>query len=622
MPNVLEKVAQTAPDERIWALTATVQICNDFGIKNHYEICFLLQEIVKTAAGEKEVVAATATQICKALGTNNAEDVIQILKEMKKVPPGEREETAAATVHISKELGIKDQQSVMPILETLKKAAPGERREVATTSAQICSGLEVRPERRFLVILILSLLPESHRKIVTEPMRQYDPFSKDIDCFADFIRYFLDQDQALRQSWEEYLMTRLGNETNPSVTGPLARIICENRIDFWLPDEHELVRQALNIVIATADLSDAANPYAIYNRIDQARKAPCIHVTQPPKKTPNCIVYFNQKTFVEQIAGPLHFKDLNPSINEKTVKTLVENFEQRTTSLPKEEQDKLKEYVQASYDIGLEACKISLRGSYLKILLRESGKPDKKASFQKAYLVAILEHLLDQSDEITTGQLLSIREEGLLGLASSIQECEIGQAEGIALLYNQLPMKYRYSQQKKAMMRVTENARTQLSRITQRILNDQLSTDNQMIKELTGATGKVEQLPHQVLYMKNLIAQHIGFEHAIQFDQHTHTLYDQLIKRTVEELVTCFYKHLSVGAFVRGLKTAFSENQDLYPLLDCLLTEKYAGKLDLDEIWELDDDDTQVFLTDTGALKVWIAAGYLDQQEAPKPLIN
>ncbi len=609
---VLRDLERASPGKTGDLATAAVKICKNLEIKSLQDIACILRELEKAAPGEREEIAGVVAYICGELGFKGLQDVLLILRRVEKIASGERAEIATAAVYNCKELGARNAQWVESVLTVLERVAPGEREQVSIAAVKICKELKPWSPRSLTVILILALLPESSRKVVTESMRQYR-FPAKVDCCGDFIRYFLDQNPKLRKSWEEYLMGRLENETNPLGVRGLAKMILERRGDLFLLNEHRLAQQALSVVIATEDPKNPKNPYSIYSMLNKARGAPCIYVDQPPKEAGDRVVYFNQKVFIAQDSGALRFKDLSSGINERTPRKLLNNFNQRIASLSQDERDRLEQHIRGSYEIGLDSCERSLNGSYLKKLLSKSGEPEEKVPLHQAFLVAILKHILDQPAEISPGKLFSVQEEALFGLASATQKCEAAAAEGIALMYNQLPMKYKYSQQEQAGMRTTEKAVAQLNVIVQQVFNDLLSADNSMMRELTGAKGETEQLPHQSLFLKNRIASHVGFEHMIQFDQHTHTLYKQLLERTSEELLTCFYTHLSIEAFIRALRFAFDNNQDLYPLLNCLLDEKRPMGMDSSRVWELQDDDETVSLTEYGALNIWIAGGFLTQ---------
>jgi hypothetical protein len=291
------------------------------------------------------------------------------------------------------------------------------------------------------------------------------------------------------------------------------------------------------------------------------------------------------------------------------------------------------------------------------------GNPNDQAPLQKAYLLCLLqniqnlpnkrqkeelfspreeallgpsaskrqkEELLLPREEALLGpsaskrqkeELLSPREEALLGLSASVQACKAGKAEGIALAYNQLPATDKLSHAKESGNYTVENALAQLDSIVLDLLTNQCSNENDMMRELTGQKdGPIEQLSHQCLYVKNMIARLIGLPHALQFDLHTKVLYTVLIEKSPRDLLTIFYEHMKVELFIDALVAKSRRDNNLYPLITTLLQER-LGKVDIRTIWDLDEDSNSI-LTQKGALQVWEAAGFIKKEvtvQIPSP---
>jgi hypothetical protein len=334
-------------------------------------------------------------------------------------------------------------------------------------------------------------------------------------------------------------------------------------------------------------------------------------------------VYFNPEGFRSRIMGAIQFKDLNPQINEQTLINLFKPLEERIASL--EEADQILGYIRQTQISAFNSLKQNMTDNYLINLLKESGNPDEKASFQKAYLVAILNYILDQPNQLNEGAVLSQREEILLSVSNSIRECHIGKEEGIALTYNQLPQQYKYSRKETSHERIIERALEELGLISQSILIDLCSSENALMRAWTGEEKEpVNQLSHQALYIKNRIARDIGLDHEVQFDLHARLVYDQLLAKENEELLSIFYEHLDPHIFTKTLIQAFAKMEALalknpkqfeyspYQLFTELLLNQNPSREDLDKVWEFDDDG-QLSLTEVGALEIWIAGGFLSK---------
>ena len=75
------------------------------------------------------------------------------------------------------------------------------------------------------------------------------------------------------------------------------------------------------------------------------------------------------------------------------------------------------------------------------------------------------------------------------------------------------------------------------------------------MQELTEEPDDVQEVPHQAIYLKNIIGPVIGLLHEVLFDRHTGMLYDALVKKSREEVLEIFFRHMTPQVLVKELVT-------------------------------------------------------------------
>ena len=204
----------------------------------------------------------------------------------------------------------------------------------------------------------------------------------------------------------------------------------------------------------------------------------------------------------------------------------------------------------------------------------------------------------------------------LFAYAASIQGCRGGQLEGLTVAYNQLPRDVKPIANSKGTTEQENAAHHYLDTFIQEKLEALLSTENQLMHELTGiaANKAIPQLSHQSLYVKNRLAPMIGLQHSLTFDQHTHHITEPLFEKTPLEILGAFLNHFSANTLVDGLQEQINrelrsknleEQNALYATLSSLIPNAP------EDSWELNDEETEFSLTKRGALSLLIAADYL-----------
>jgi hypothetical protein len=135
----------------------------------------------------------------------------------------------------------------------------------------------------------------------------------------------------------------------------------------------------------------------------------------------------------------------------------------------------------------------------------------------------------------------------------------------------------------------------------------QFARKNLMMFELTetplyndkGKKNDILELPHQKIYVRNVMGPVVGLGKELEFDKHSGTINGKLLVKSREEMLGIFFKYFTptttVEEFLRVVNEDVSNEEK----------ERLKSFLQGDAFWE---DDK---LTHRGALELLISAGYL-----------
>ena len=230
-------------------------------------------------------------------------------------------------------------------------------------------------------------------------------------------------------------------------------------------------------------------------------------------------------------------------------------------------------------------------------------------SIVEAQWRAILHFILARDRATFEGKIFSEQKEVLIKTAMTIQGCKGGKQEGIATLYRLLDPQYRY--RTKGFETGDEKKDATCAFITAQVellFANQCSGTNALMQELTGEQ-EVEQIAHQAIYLKNMIAPVIGVHHEVSFDRHTSVLYDALVEKSLEELLAAFFRHMTPLALVTKLVNITNEKSSAHLFKHHL--SAFIDILEEDKDWQLGKDDITIEFTAAGIVKILRKMGFL-----------
>ena len=368
-------------------------------------------------------------------------------------------------------------------------------------------------------------------------------------------------------------------------------------------EDHRLAQAAIQVKtqleMAFAG-GNRKNPYTIYQQLKEERKRAQAPLLYPVMHQERPFLFCPRKVFEGAVTVVAPEEVVAKCKGFQITKDRLLEFAGRLRGRMSPE---IEAAVRDLTGYTVEALNENLQDPFFNILHApsEAGVP-----LNQAMLCAIITSILDQPDEVADGEVLSPREKGWLSTFSTINNCQQGKVEGLLLVYRLLPVEYQYGVEMGKAPAV-ETAIKFIKTTLQTTIDQTLSQDNALMKELTGA-ALVKQLPHQATYLKNRLGFYLGRPEGVVFDLHTHTLYDPLIDQSNDSLVSSFCRHFTVEQAIGSIIQRFenlSENPPLQATVYNGIVNLFEGKLDPSELFTLDP----WALTEKGALALLDSLG-------------
>jgi hypothetical protein len=503
------------------------------------------------------------------------------------------------------------------LLELVTRISPQERNEIMRHVSTLCDDVVVfNLKYKIDVFVFLTFLQKKERDaFVEESVLAFRRLYGRCDALLEvcyLLPAHLKTEEKLSQlsgvyNDEEYrtaIVTSIKNEflqedPSPFLLLKIVEYLERHAVFLHLFQEHELMMQCMNIK-AFLFMPGPKNPLAIYGKFTTIDQNSPAFIEAPLSEVGGQSTWLRLDLL--RTAGHAFkiFPDELPAdATQEAWDKLIKGVQAKVLTEAKA-QERLQE-LGTTWDLLLQEC---LSDLYLSRLL-ENKKTE--ISIISAQFRAILHNILSKESRVKPGEVFSEQEELLIKTAMTIRACPGGKNEGIALTYWLLDPWYRYP----AKGFETGNDKKDeafkfIANEVQKILNAQFSGTNAFMKELTGVE-KVEQASHQAIYVKNLIGHLVGLSHKTYFDLHTHVLNDKLVKMSRWEVLAIFLQHMTPRVLVREFTLAINNKENAAvskKALNCLA-------VDLQDGFELEEDEITVKFNEFGSFQILQKAGYL-----------
>lgn len=479
----------------------------------------------------------------------NKNEASSIMKNLKKIPPEYR--------HLLDRIFLSEEHSEVSLYLNQLTTLQDER---------IFPFLVTFPNGKTILTLIETLLefPSSHQAQAFDTLHTSYALlpTPPNETVPQFIFFILTRNHPLTNILHNHYQSILENTPHPGIAHKKAFFIIENHLLLLAPEDSLLVQTAAYINVTSQDLLPVPkNPYLLFQHLLRSAKE---KVTTPP------LIRYDETPFTFHLQEV--FQDFKATIPSQEVLLMLKGkvltgqhlidlantLEARLATLPRtrlEETPPFYRDEEGEVVHSPETLCENLRSHFFTNLLDLPYEGE--LPFDKAILCSILQQVLDASPLVPEGELLSPQEDRLLSMSNSIYNCSIGKREGLRLFYQWLDPCYLYSSLEPPPANFKLNVQKFILGTLRSYMMNFLSNDTPMLRAMVGIDTAIAQLAHQATYVKNKIGPHLGIKDPIQFDLHSHTLYDSLISHPLDELLKIFYEHVDIKELIVFIQTKY-----------------------------------------------------------------
>lgn len=344
----------------------------------------------------------------------------------------------------------------------------------------------------------------------------------------------------LREGMVEHVSGKLSQGLPPNLLHYLASFVTRYHALFAIHDEHPLFQKAIEVQSALV-APGPKNAVNIFNKQLAMRNQPSLFIP-PLMEVEGKNVRFNLpviQALVAQMSIPRSL--LHKDVTWDAWAQLIQRIDQK--SVDPEVQRLIADESTGGWDVLKSTCLSD--NAFFRARIEFAADP---VPVNYAQLNAVLHKIINMNGE---GSPLSEKELLLIKFAESVKNCPGGKFEGVSLYYTRglephekFPIEIT-GESDKAKAR----AKAVLAEEYQNTIVQSFSDSDALMQELT-SQRHVQQISHQAIYLKNLIAHIVGLQHNLHFDTHTQTLYETLINRPREEVLGIFFKHYTPHTLV------------------------------------------------------------------------
>lgn len=371
---------------------------------------------------------------------------------------------------------------------------------------------------------------------------------------------------------------------------------CLSKKIFFFKGDLEYIQQRV-FEIKSLSENDSQNPYKVYVKHLSSRKEPI----QIPS-----FQYWNIPAFQDiALEETLYAKDLPANVSMESIKKIYKDLKKRLQNNPLLHQKInliLGEFENNEEEIStishIENAWNSFFSREIQLLLERNAE-ESIVPVEQAKLFSIF-HYIQSLNSHTKNDELNRKEECFLQALSMIRTCNIGKKEGINRFYLDLQEEFSFSSiRKECFIKdfIRKNLKIEIER--------KLSSDSAFIEEIT-PLEQITELPHQSLYVKNLLSSFLGF--PIKFDPYTFMIRDSIFeltpKQALEKIFISLLKDRKM--ILKRLKDSINEklsNEKSFYSEIMLFFERFQLEISGD-FFEVNCSEEKIKITKKGVYKL------------------
>jgi hypothetical protein len=389
----------------------------------------------------------------------------------------------------------------------------------------------------------------------------------------------------------------------------LADSVFDYQEELELDDDSQLCLQAATVKMMITYSPQYKNPYFIFARHQALSLKRMIILNKPLLSFDGKMWRINSEFFKKNLVPFISLEEMlrisgGRRFSSIDLQVIVAGMQQRLLLLSEQDRNDALQRLHHEHETAFpELCNNLLSPYFLELLNHPCQALN---ALDKSYFCAILSYIYSLSDIASQDEFFTPRECAALTVSESIQNCMVGKEEGITAFYFRLDPQFQYrSSLESEDLPYVAKVKTTCVRLVQQKALDLLSSDNEMMRQMCGLQGDIPQLAHHCLYVKNMIARHIGISHQLRFDPSTELLSDILLSRSPSQLLKIFYHHMNLDSIAKDIKSyvqrlSDEEKSEFFNGVNQMFQNAYA----LDSLWIVDENTGDYFLSDEGALRV------------------
>ena len=488
--------------------------------------------------------------------------IVSILERLRVIPEQQRDEVIKSAKSLVKVLEFVwqkergdawnwDNNGMDSLLEAIYMAPSGQRERLACQVIRLFkTEIRGREDWNGLSVLMARLL---YFLSAIDPKRQESIAScltQDINLLHGKNIYFaiLQKQPDLWVASHDHLLSLFdAGLLDPVRMRKWALFILEKQALLSIPDEHPLIVKSLELLDVTEfeGGTTVVNPYKIYHSL--ALQEPFWQGSMPSFTLGTFHIEVNLNSLRKQAQNKeLFLEDLPRGIASSAFHSLFTHLDEHLQAQPL-----LIQKIEETYGMGIKELKQNLlQGELLIGLLHKPEVPKASISKETYYMYAILKFILSQDAAYVSVEQLSSQEKFLLNFASVVTSCKIGQLDGIAYYYNDLPLQYRTFEKAKT---TTEQTLKGLIEASMQSTLQKMFYSEDLIRSLAEQEQVGEQ-SHQSLYLKNRLHKQVGLKHSLVFDPHAGLIHPTILGSSLDRLMKGFFSFCSPHKFISQLQ--------------------------------------------------------------------
>jgi hypothetical protein len=512
---------------------------------------------------------------------------------------------------------------IVSVMKAMQKIPEEERPDLIGHTQQYVGTTTLRPGIIIDCLETLYCIPKEQRKAFIDFVKPLQPvLTSAFGREALFIFYLLtgslrteeglmsctERAESNRQGHIRALISSLeekfqSEKTSPQLLLKMAYFVTKYDINLGLVETDPLVQQAIEIISANS-IEGEKNPFSLYRKLQVLAREPTQFIPLEYEVTERKTAFRLQHLQEVAEAFRVSRQELPEDATEEAWDALVNGLKNKVEA-DEVIKNKIPElYTGVTWE---EIWNNSLSAPYFSGLLKSSTG---KVSIAEAHFRALVHNILTKEKEVKPGELFSEQEDALIKQAIAIQRCSTGKNQGVAIVYNLLPSEYKYKAKGLSGCRTESDeqkirAQVFIAEVVQTLLFNQF-TDS-FVKVLIEA-DEVNEPPHQILYLKNLIGKTVGLAHDVTFDRYSGVLYDELVEKSRNSVLKVFFDRLTPCVLVKELVKKINSDSSKKTLVREFLT---SDPVIMEESYDYGDDGFTLILNERGALTLLRQTGYL-----------